>query len=263
MPKIVSIHSYRGGTGKSNLVANLVTVLASLGKRVAVIDTDIQSPGIHLLFDLNEEIIDKTLNDYLWSRSTIEEVAYDVSEAAGVKDQGSVFLVPSSVNPDEIARILSEGYNVSLLNEGIRKLIRGLNLDYLFIDTHPGLSKETFLSIAISNILILLLRPDRQDFQGTAVMVDLARQLRVPKLLLVVNKVLKSIDFADLKQQVERTYETPVAGIFPVSEDMIRLGSNGIFCQEHPEHPWTKSLMEVIKQFQKSDEELSEKLEIS
>ena len=51
MTKIISVHSYRGGTGKSNLVANLATNLALQGKRVASIDIDIQSPGIHILFD--------------------------------------------------------------------------------------------------------------------------------------------------------------------------------------------------------------------
>lgn len=47
MPKVISIHSYRGGTGKSNFSANLATSVALKGYRVAVVDTDIQSPGIH------------------------------------------------------------------------------------------------------------------------------------------------------------------------------------------------------------------------
>jgi MinD-like ATPase involved in chromosome partitioning or flagellar assembly len=250
MPKIIAIHSYRGGTGKSNLSANLATALALKGKRVAAIDTDIQSPGIHNLFDLNEEKISRTLNDYLWGRSPIEEAVYDVSEAAGVKDRGRIFLIPASSNPDEIARVLSEGYKVSQLNEGVRQLISSLNLDYLLIDTHPGLSKETFLSIAISNLLMLVLRPDRQDFQGTAVMVDLARHLKVPKMILIVNKTVSSLDFADLKKQVETTYQTPVAAIFPASEEMMRLGSNGIFCQEYPAHPWTDTLLQVANQIE-------------
>jgi MinD-like ATPase involved in chromosome partitioning or flagellar assembly len=245
MSKIVAIHSYRGGTGKSNLTANLATALALAGKRVGVIDTDIQSPGIHHLFDLSEDKTTTTLNDYLWKRSTIEEAVYDVSEAAGVKPIGSVFLIPASSNPDEIAHILSEGYQVSLINEGVRQLLQSLNLDYLLIDTHPGLSKEVFLSIAISNMLIVVLRPDRQDFQGTAVMVDLARQLKVPQMVLVVNKVVRTIDFGDLKKQLENTYEIPVAGIFPLSEEMVQLGSNGIFCQEYPDYLWTKTLVQI------------------
>ena len=79
MAKIVSIHSYRGGTGKSNLTANLAACLAAAGKRVAVVDTDIQSPGIHMLFGLEDTSERRTLNDYLWERCPIGETAVDVT----------------------------------------------------------------------------------------------------------------------------------------------------------------------------------------
>ena len=54
MPQIISVHSYRGGTGKSNITANLATIIAARNRRVGVVDTDIQSPGIHILFSLND-----------------------------------------------------------------------------------------------------------------------------------------------------------------------------------------------------------------
>lgn len=247
MTKIISIHSYRGGTGKSNITANLVTAIALQGKKIIVIDSDIQSPGIHNIFDLNQSKIDKTLNDYLWGRSTIFESLYDVSKEAGINNEGKIWLIPASINVDEIARILSEGYNVNLLHQGIRELIKNIDIDYIFIDTHPGLNKEIFLSIAISHVFLLVLRPDRQDFQGTAIIVDLAKQLMIPKMMLLVNKVVNSINFDDLKRQIENTYLTPVVGMFPVSEEMILLGSNGIFCQEYPHHNWTKNLMTLVE----------------
>jgi MinD-like ATPase involved in chromosome partitioning or flagellar assembly len=50
--KIISIHSFRGGTGKSNVTANLATLIARTGCRVGIVDTDIQSPGIHVPFGL-------------------------------------------------------------------------------------------------------------------------------------------------------------------------------------------------------------------
>ncbi|MFL5804583.1 MAG: ParA family protein, partial [Roseiflexaceae bacterium] len=46
MSQIISIHSFRGGTGKSNTTANVTALLAASGLRVGVIDTDLQSPGI-------------------------------------------------------------------------------------------------------------------------------------------------------------------------------------------------------------------------
>ena len=51
MAQIISIHSFRGGTGKSNTTANIATIFAIDGRRVGVVDTDIQSPGIHVLFE--------------------------------------------------------------------------------------------------------------------------------------------------------------------------------------------------------------------
>jgi len=248
MPKVISIHSYRGGTGKSNFTANLATTIALQGNRVGVVDTDVPSPGIHNIFSLEPEITTKTLNSYLWGQCAIEDAAYDVSANVGLTGDGKVFLVPASVRADDIAKILKDGYDVKLLNDGFRSLVKGLQLDYLFIDTHPGLSKETFLSIAISHILILILRPDKQDYQGTAVTVDVARQLKVRKMLLTINKVHNRLDFDVLKQKIEETYEVPVAGIFPLSEEVVQLASEGVFCIQFPDHPVSQEFRKVAQQ---------------
>lgn len=250
MTKIVSIHSYRGGTGKSNSTANLATRVARYGYRVGIVDTDIQSPGIHVLFGFDEHNIKRSLNDYLWGRSSIEEVAYDVTSVVNgqAKPGCKIHLVPSSVKAGEIARILREGYDVGLLNEGFQDLIKTLDLDYLFIDTHPGLNEETLLSITISDVLVLILRPDQQDYQGTAVTVDIARKLEVPKLLMVVNKAPTAFDFAQLKQKVEETYSAPVAGVLPHSDEMMILASSGIFSLHYPDHPMTAVIDKIAQQ---------------
>lgn len=248
MPKVISIHSYRGGTGKSNFAANLAATLALQGYRVAVVDTDIQSPGIHNIFNLELQQVPTNLNNYLWGQANIEDAAYDVSDQINLKGDGKIFLVPSSVKADDIARILSEGFDVRLLNEGFRRLVKELQLDYLIIDTHPGLSKQTFLSIAISHVLILLLRPDKQDYQGTAVTIDVAKQLKVKKMLLAINKALSSMNFDALKQKVEEAYNLPVVGIFPLSEDIVQLASEGVFCLKYPTHPITQEFMKLAKQ---------------
>ena len=251
MSQIVSIHSFRGGTGKSNISANVSAQLAKLGRRVGVIDTDIQSPGIHVLFGMDEEKIDKSLNDYLWGNCTIEETAYNVTARIGKGEvvlMGSdLYLIPSSIRAGEITRVLRDGYDVGLLNDGFRALIEKLNLEYLIIDTHPGLNEETLLSIAISDLLFIILRPDQQDFQGTAVTVDVARRLDVPYLYLIINKALSSYDFEHLKQQVETIYDSPVATILPLSEDVAGMQSADIFCLRNPDHPFSRGFRRVAE----------------
>src|SRR5687767_12451644 len=128
MTEIVSIHSFRGGTGKSNTTANLAVAIARRGNRVGIVDTDIQSPGIHVLFELDDEKIDRCLNDYLWGDCAIEDAAYDVSDRLGIEPAelatlgAGVHLVPSSIRVDQITRVLREGYDVGVLNDGFREL---------------------------------------------------------------------------------------------------------------------------------------------
>ena len=143
MAKIISVHSFRGGTGKSNTTANLATLLAKRGWRVGVVDTDIQSPGIHVLFGLEEEQMKHSLNEYLWGQCEIKQTAHDVTPNLKSDIAGKVYLIPSSIKAGEIARVLREGYDVGLLNDGFHRLIKDLSLDALLIDTHPGLNEET------------------------------------------------------------------------------------------------------------------------
>ncbi|MFM7407917.1 MAG: MinD/ParA family protein [Cuspidothrix sp.] len=250
MPKIISIHSYRGGTGKSNTTANLAALVAREGNRVGIIDTDLPSPGIHILFNLSDKQIKHTLNDFLWGKSRMIDAACDVSHI--LEGQGTanskIYLVPASVKINDISRILREGFDPELLFEGYQQLIKDLKLDYLFIDTHPGLSEETLLSLTVSNIVLLILRPDQQDFQGTAVTVDVARRLKVANLFLIVNKALPEYDFASMTQQVKATYNLPVLGILPDSHDMLRLASQGIFTIKFNNHPISGVLQKIAKQ---------------
>jgi MinD-like ATPase involved in chromosome partitioning or flagellar assembly len=244
---IVSVHSYRGGTGKSNTTANLAALLASEGRRVGVIDTDIQSPGIHILFGLDQTGIRHSLNDYLWGACQIKEAAYDVTRRLGADVPGSVFVIPSSMKAGDIARVLREGYDVSILRDGFHEAIDTLGLDVLLIDTHPGLNEETLLSIAISDTLVIVLRPDQQDYQGTSVTVEVARKLDVPKLFLVVNKVPALFDAADVQKRVRETYDAPVAAVLPHSDEMMALGSSGVFALRYPDHPITAALRSVAR----------------
>jgi MinD-like ATPase involved in chromosome partitioning or flagellar assembly len=242
MSKIISIHSFRGGTGKSNSTANLSALLANKGLRVGVVDTDIQSPGIHVLFGLDEDDMEHSLNDYLWGKCEIEQAAHDVTGRVGIPIKGQIFLIPSSIKAGEIARVLREGYDVGLLNDGFHDLIEKLNLDILMIDTHPGLNEETLLSIAISDVLIIILRPDQQDYQGTGVTVEVARKLNVPRLLLMVNKVPEVFNFTDVQKRVEETYNSEVAAVLPHSDEMMALASAGIFVMRYPDHPISQRL---------------------
>lgn len=237
-------------------------LVAQAGYRVGIIDTDIQSPGIHVLFHLTDHTAARSLNDFLWGRCSIQEAAYDVTRSlssgadptdnkddSSASSSGRLYLIPSSMDSQEIARILNEGYDVGKLNDGIHELMDAdhLNLDYLFIDTHPGVNEETLLSIAISHTLLLIMRPDNQDFQGTAVTMELAKQLDVPEIHLILNKVPPGANPIALRDRVRELYRSPVAGILPLNAEIVRMASAGIFAKEHPEHPFSLEVQRIAR----------------
>jgi MinD-like ATPase involved in chromosome partitioning or flagellar assembly len=243
---IVSIHSFRGGTGKSNTTANVAAVLAQGGRRVGVIDADIQSPGIHVLFGLAGANVEASLNDFLFGERDIGEVALDVTDGVGGAG-GKLYLIPSSMKPGEITRVLREGYDPHRLSTGLSDLVDELALDVLLIDTHPGLHEETLLSLVLANTVVIIMRPDEQDYEGTGIAVRVAQELQVPRILLVVNKTPDTLDPASVAERVRDAYGCEVAAVLPHSDDLMRLASEGVFSVRYPAHPLADLYRQVVE----------------
>ncbi|RJR36864.1 MAG: MinD/ParA family protein [Desulfobacteraceae bacterium] len=245
--QVTSIHSYRGGTGKSNITANLGVLMAGIGLNVGLTDMDIQSPGIHALFGFDATSFSHYLNDYLWSRCVIEDAVYDLRGHIEHPVKGRLMLLPSSIHPGDIARIIHDGYDVDRLNDGLASFADRFNLDILLVDTHPGLSEETLLSMALSDRLLVVLRPDRQDYQGTSVTLKVAAQLSVPRMGLCINKAPRNLPEETLRKKVEAAYGYPVDAVLYHSDEMMDLASGGIFVQRFPDHPFTQRLKELAE----------------
>jgi MinD-like ATPase involved in chromosome partitioning or flagellar assembly len=245
MAKIICVHSYRRGTGKSHVVANVGALLAAEGRRVGLVDINLQSPSVHILFGVEEASMPYTLNDYLWGRCAIEQTAYDVTPRLEQPVGGHLFLAPGKTSAGAITRVLREGYDMARLNDGFRSLIAALRLDVLLIDTRAGLGEDTLLAIAIADALAIILRPDHQDYQGTGVIIDVARKLGVPSIALVASNVPAAFDQAEVRARIERAYNSDVAAVLPHSDEMLRLASSGIFVLRHPIHPLTAALRQV------------------
>jgi MinD-like ATPase involved in chromosome partitioning or flagellar assembly len=245
MNKIITFHSFRRGTGKTSLVANIATLLALEGRRVAIMDTDIQSPGMHVLFNLEEQATPITLLDYLWGRCDIEQAVYDMAANLGESLKRPLYLVPTSTDPLKIAQELRANHDFARINQACHDLTTSLNLDVLLVDTHAGLYEETLLSIANSDVLALVLRIDKQDHQGTAVVVEVARRLGVPRIVILANEIPQSFDRKAVKAQLEEVYGCEVAGILPYTDALAALASSAIFVLKHPDHTLTRLLKQI------------------
>jgi len=80
--RIATFYSYKGGTGRSMAVANVGWILASTGKRVLLIDWDLEAPGLHRYF--HPFLEDKELV------STRGLIDFFVAFATAARDEGEV-----------------------------------------------------------------------------------------------------------------------------------------------------------------------------
>jgi len=243
MVKIILTSSFRGGTGKSTILSNLGLFLARSGKRVLFLDTDVNSPGVHAMFGLRPESFDGTFTDFLYGRISIEDATHDISEIFGLEAK-QVLLIPSSLALNDIASHISAKHNNNLLRSAITTISEKFDVDYLLIDTHPGINEEMLLASALADVVISIVRPDNQDYQGVSVSLELAKRLKT-KTFLLVNKVHKDINRVSLKNKIEKFYGYPVAGILPFSEDILLSESKYIFAHKRPTHPFSKEIARI------------------
>jgi MinD-like ATPase involved in chromosome partitioning or flagellar assembly len=249
---IVTFFSFHAGCGGSSIAANLAAQVAMTGKRVAIVDTDFQFSSLQVFFGLDVNGMKQTLNDYLYGKCAITDAAIRIGHGTNLQSGVArladkfLWLVPSSIDIGESSRILRGGYDFNVLNKGFEALRRELKLDYLLIDTLSSLNKTTLLSVGASDELVIILCPDKQDYQGTAITLDMVHGLEVPTIRLLVNQVPVKY-YSQTRVEIESMFKIPVAGVLPFSEDMVELASSDIFSLRFPDHPWSQELRNATK----------------
>lgn len=174
----IAFHSYKGGTGKTTLAANLAAHLAKKGHKVCLLDFDVYAPSFQSYFPL---VPKKTLNELLFQDICAQDVMLDatplVQDAANEAIKGKLWLAFSSTRKEDIYQLDASWQHTNKLDV-LRKLIRfrdelanDFEADYIIMDTSPGIRFWSINILAIANLLLLTLKVDDLDIDGTQRMV--------------------------------------------------------------------------------------------
>ena len=246
MVKIIAVQSFKGGTGKSTIAANLAVTIAQLGKRVGVIDLDLEGPGLHVIFGVSDSDVEATINDVLQHKAEIGQAAIDLTVKAKANG-GCLIFCPAGHKLEEIMSILDEGFNLSTFKGVLEQLARDYQLDYLIIDSHPGVEKDTLLSMALCDYLILISRVDQQDLFGSGVLTEVAGQLRKP-VVLILNMIPSSVNQKETQKIANRLgelFHLNVLTAIPFNSDVLENLSKAVFVLEYPRDPLTHRFTEL------------------
>ena len=184
MTKVVAFHSYKGGTGKSTLSANLSALMAKRGFSVFLLDMDLYAPSLHAYFDVKPK---KWINDFLFENAELDDITFDRTEiidkfyhnASFKQNGGKILTAFSNSSRDEVYKIDGTTRNESSKMQLVRRfillrenIVATYNPDYIIIDTSPGIRYWSINSLVIAEIIILSLKSDGIDIKGTHVLSD-------------------------------------------------------------------------------------------
>ncbi len=251
MGKIVAIHSYKGGTGKTLLSINLAALYANRGKSVALLDLDFRAPSLQAIFKVHNT--EYWINDYLNGVCEIKKVLVDLSQMHTKRGRFLVGLANPSTEAIREMTAKDRKWEMKALGRLLSlktSLLNDMGLDYVIFDTSPGLQYSSINAIVSADVVLVVSGTDISDIKGTQRMIDELYELFEKKTGLIMNKVLNEVlssksERTDLAQKLLNSSSLPMIEMIPCFCDILRTGNSNIIAVESPEHPFVKTLDRV------------------
>ena len=162
------------------MVGNIGQHLAKGGHKVCLIDSDVNGPGLHSLFNLKFK---NSMIEFLKGQCNIEDIIYKVD------DDLELYLIPSRVCEEDISAFFKTPSDAKKKMLEIVDFVKSeYGVEYVIFDSSPGINKSSLLVMNMSDKATVVCTIDRQDIRGAYVLVSMARKLET-NVHLVFNKI--------------------------------------------------------------------------
>jgi pilus assembly protein CpaE len=184
--QLITVLGPKGGTGKTLTATSLAVALAEMGKRVALVDLDLQFGDVGLCMGLKPET---TIYDLVRAGGSLDEEKlgdFLVTHHSGVE----VLIAPS--RPDHAASVgiefLREVYSV------LRRMV-----DYVIVDTPPGFTPEVIATIDSATAICMVGMLDALSLKNTKLGLETLDLMGVPRdrIKLVLNRARTRVGISD------------------------------------------------------------------
>lgn len=215
MARVVVITSGKGGVGKTTVTANVGVALASMDKRVLVIDADIGLRNLDMILGLENRIV-YDLIDVIEGRAKAEK--------AFVKDKRGLplYLLPAAQTKDKEAVNLEE----------FAKMIEGISdgFDYILIDCPAGIEKGFRMAAKPATEALVVANPEVSSVRDADRIIGLLESMDKDNIRLIVNRIkLSQVRKGEMLsvEDIEEILHIPKIGVIPEDEKMISHTNRG------------------------------------
>lgn len=209
MGEVIVITSGKGGVGKTTTTANIGTALASFGKKVVLVDTDIGLRNLDVVMGLENRIVydlvDVTTGVCRLKQALIKDKRFE-----------ALFLLPAAQTKEKTAVSPKQ---MEELCEELKK-----EFDYVIIDCPAGIEQGFKNAIAGAQKAIVVSTPEVSAVRDADRIIGLleAAELRDPRL--VVNrirpKMVKAGDMMDIHDMID-ILAIDLLGVVPEDETIV------------------------------------------
>ena len=259
MVKMISIHSSRGGTGKSLIASNISAIMASKGRNVALLDFDFRAPSLLTIFQ-SRNSVRRWVNDYLDGKDRIGDVMVDMT--AKYKTKGRFLVGFANVEMDAMREIARKDrkWQMKALKRIMamkEELAEQFGIEIVIIDTSPGVQYSSVNAVVSSDVCVLVSSMDLLDLEGAQRMVKDLYEPFEKKAYVLVNKAtphmfVKEGSQSSLVESLKSRFTQPLIAIIPCYCDILLAQRVSLFALDKPEHPFSWALSEVAKRLEDS-----------
>lgn len=211
--KTIAFYSYKGGTGRSLLLANFAKYLSLCNKRVVVLDFDLEAPGLHHKFYKSGNIEENEwkkwqvqqdtagLLEYLLyyqqtNEAPIQLQSYFVPLHFGKGSKGCYFMPAGDAPTQKYAsNVLSVSWKklfppsppssgIALFLHLKREIEKLFEPDFLLIDSRTGITDIGTIAIDfLPDIAVCLFLSNQENYSGTRLILETLKKLNAQHIV--------------------------------------------------------------------------------
>lgn len=239
--KVVTIVSTKGGVGKTTISVNLATALGLQGKRVVLVDLDLQFGDVAISFNAKPK---KTI--YEWVKHEYEKGSSNLQD----------YLISVTENVDILAAPLRPELAESIEGEHVGQVIEELKKSYdlVIIDTPPLIVETVLVALDLSDEILLITALDLPTLKNSKICVETFDLLKLKeKIKVIINK--DSQVGGLMAKNVEQILNMSVYARIPsdFKTAVFSLNSGVPFVISHARSPLSKQVVALAKKLNEND----------
>jgi len=250
---VFSVHSSRGGTGKTVIAVNLAMALLKKGYSVSLLDLDFRAPSLFYIFreGINSPV-KYWLNDFFTGQCGLNKVLMEINRIFNAEDGFYVGFANPSLYA--IRHMMGKGalFQVSALKKLYRLrsfLLNELDVDYVIYDTSPGIQYSSINAITSSDLCMIVSTSNPVDIEGTRTMLSEFYEIFEKKTVILINKAFPETDLPQVEMSgmvsLFDQEKHEVLGTIPCYCNVLRSKGDYLLILKSPNHPFIKKIEEI------------------